>query len=202
MARKPETVDKRMTGKAATQERILAAATDLFMSRGFERTTMSDIAERAGVSRATVFWHFSEKAGLFRESFSRLLAPFRESLERNFADVPPRKRLEEQLAMSQQFANAHRDDISAFVRWAVESPDLREGVITTLFDLNQRFAGALTQIVSDIVPPSRDAKLLATAIMLAFDAHLLLSVFDQRPQAAEERSAAIQSLASLIPDAD
>jgi AcrR family transcriptional regulator len=162
-----------MTGKAATQERILAAATELFMSRGFERTTMSDIAERAGVSRATVFWHFSEKAGLFRECFSRLLAPFRESLEKDF-----------------------------FVRWAVESPDLREGVITTLFDLNQRFAGALTQIVSEIAPPSRDPKQLATAIMLAFDANLLLSVFDQRPRAAEERSAAIQALASLIPDAD
>jgi AcrR family transcriptional regulator len=191
-----------MTGKAATQERILAAATDLFMSRGFERTTMSDIAEHAGVSRATVFWHFSEKAGLFRECFSRLLAPFRESLEKDFADVAPRKRLEEQLAMSQQFANDHRDDITAFVRWAVESPDLREGVITTLFDLNQRFAGALTQIVSEVAPPSRDPKQLATAIMLAFDANLLLSVFDQRPHAAEERSAAILALANLIPDAD
>lgn len=201
MARSPETVDKRMTGKAATQERILAAATELFMSRGFERTTMSEIAEKASVSRATVFWHFSEKAGLFRECFSRVLAPFRESFEQDLSAVPPRKRLEEQLAMSQRFADDHRDDISAFVRWAVESPDLREGVITTLFDLNQRFAGALTQIVAEIVPPSRDAKLLATAIMLAFDANLLLSVFDQRPRAAEERSAAIQALASLIPEA-
>jgi len=163
---------------------------------------VSDIAERAGVSRATVFWHFSEKASLFRESFSRLLAPFRESLEQDFVDVAPRKRLEEQLAMSEQFAREHREDIAAFVRWAVESPDLREGVITTLFDLNQRFVGALTQSVDAIAPPGRDPKLLATALMLAFDANLLLSIFDGRPRAGEERSAAIQALAGLIADAN
>ena len=104
MAKRTEPEAPKMTGKAATQERILVAATELFVSGGYERTTMADIAERAGVSRATVFWHFSEKASLFRESFSRLLAPFRESLEQDFDDVAPRKRLEEQLAMSEQFA--------------------------------------------------------------------------------------------------
>ena len=103
-------IDERKTGKAATQERILVAATELFVAGGYERTTMSDIAERAGVSRATVFWHFSEKASLFRESFSRLLEPFRESLEKDFDDVTPRKRLEEQLAMSAQFARRWQSD--------------------------------------------------------------------------------------------
>ena len=193
-------IDERKTGKAATQERILVAATELFVSRGYERTTVSDVAERAGVSRATVFWHFSEKASLFRESFSRLMEPFRESLENELEELPPHKRLEEQLARSGQFAREHREDIAAFVRWAVESPDLREGVLTTLFDLNQRFAGALTQSVVAIAPPGRDAKLLATSLMLAFDANLLLSVFDPRPRAEDERSAAIEALAQLISD--
>lgn len=188
----------KMTGKAATQERILVAATELFVSGGYERTTMADIAERAGVSRATVFWHFSEKASLFRESFSRLLAPFRESLEQDFDDVAPRKRLEEQLAMSERFARDHRKDIEAFVRWAVESPDLREGVITTLFDLNQRFAGALTLSVAAIVPKDQDPKLIATGLMLAFDANLLLSIFDDRPEAQDERSASVAALANMI----
>ena len=186
------------TGKAATQERILIAATALFIERGYEGTTVADIAARAGVSRATVFWHFSEKAGLFREAFSRLLAPFRESLERGFHDVTPRKRLEEQLAMSEQFARDHREEIGAFVRWAVESPRFRDDVVTTLLDLNQRFAGALTQTVSEIVPPERDPKLLAMGLMLAFDANLLLSLFDERAQSTEERSAAIRAVAGLL----
>ena len=72
--------DKPATGKAATQERILVAATELFIVRGYERTTVANIAKRAGVSRATVFWHFGDKGGLFKEAFARLLKPFRESL--------------------------------------------------------------------------------------------------------------------------
>ena len=200
MAKQSDSKAPKMTGKAATQERILVAATELFVSRGYERTTMAEIAEQAGVSRATVFWHFSEKASLFRESFSRLLAPFRESLEQDFDDVAPQKRLEEQIATAEQFARDHSADIAAFVRWAVESPDLREGVMTTLLDLIQRHAGALTHTVAAIAPPGRDPKLLATGLMLAFDANLLLSIFDSRPRSKEERSASVAALASLIAD--
>jgi hypothetical protein len=61
-----------LTGKAATQERILAAASELFLTRGYENTTIAQVAARAEVSRATVFWHFSDKESLFRECFNRI----------------------------------------------------------------------------------------------------------------------------------
>jgi AcrR family transcriptional regulator len=184
--------------KAHTQERILSAATQLFIESGYERTTVSDIAALAKVSRATVFWHFSDKGSVFRESFSRILAPFRESLARSWDDVEPDKRLEEQLAMSERFAEEHGHEIYAFVRWALESPQLSEMIVTTLLDLNQRFAGELTQTVSQLLPADEEPKLLAQSLMLAFDANLLLSIFDQRPRAIEERSASVHALARLI----
>lgn len=53
-------------------ERIHDAAIDLFDERGFEETTVTAIARRAGVARATVFNHFPEKAGILVE-FSRRL---------------------------------------------------------------------------------------------------------------------------------
>ena len=189
-------------GKAATQERILVAATELFIERGYEATRVADVAARAGVSRATVFWHFQEKAALFRESFSRLLGPFRDSLERDLRHVEPGRRLEEHLDASERFAREHRDEIAAFVRWAVESPDLRDGVVKPLLDLNQRFAGALRQTVAAIAPTRSDPALLATGLMLAFDASLLLSLFDPRPGTAEQRRAAVRALAELISRAD
>ncbi len=88
---------KALTGKAATQQRILEAASRLFVTRGFEGTTISEVADAAGVSRATVFWHFSDKAGLFREAFSLLVKPFRDSLERDLSSLTPEKRLVEQI---------------------------------------------------------------------------------------------------------
>jgi AcrR family transcriptional regulator len=186
------------TGKAATQARILAAATELFIERGYDGTTMPEVAERAGVGRATVFWHFSDKASLFREAFTRMCAPFRESLERGLEELPPRKRLEEQLAAAEQFTREHRVEIAAFVRWAVDSPVQRDAVATTLFDMNQLFAGAITQTVAELVPESEEARLLAVGLMLAFDANLIFSIFDPTPHVAEERSAAILALARRI----
>ncbi|WP_350352337.1 TetR/AcrR family transcriptional regulator [Microbacterium sp. A8/3-1] len=44
---------------------ILGAATDLFLELGFDRTSLAKVAERAGVSKATLFKQFPTKAELF-----------------------------------------------------------------------------------------------------------------------------------------
>ena len=188
----------RKTGKAATQEAILIAATQLFMERGYERTTVADVAERAGVSRATVFWHFSDKGGLFREAFVRLFSPFRDSLANDFHDLPPAKRLHEQLGAAELFARQHGHELAAFLRWAFESPEHREGVITALLDLNQRYQGVLIETVSQIVGENRDARALGGALWLAVDANFFLSIFDKSDRGFEQRSAAARALADLI----
>jgi AcrR family transcriptional regulator len=42
-------------------ERLQAAAFDLFAEQGFERTTVAEIAERAGLTKRTFFNHFADK---------------------------------------------------------------------------------------------------------------------------------------------
>ena len=44
---------------------ILEAATDLFLEFGYDRTSLTRVADRAGVSRATLFKQFPTKAELF-----------------------------------------------------------------------------------------------------------------------------------------
>jgi len=44
---------------------ILTAATALFLELGYDRTSLARIAERSGVSRATLFKQFPTKAALF-----------------------------------------------------------------------------------------------------------------------------------------
>ncbi len=188
----------RKGGKAATQEAILLAATQLFMERGYESTTVADVAERAGVSRATVFWHFSDKGGLFREAFVRLLTPFRESLQRDFHDLPAPKRLHEQLGSAELFARQHGHELGAFLRWGFESPEHREGLVTALLDLNQRYQGVLIETIAEILGPERDAKALGGALWLTVDANFFLSVFDPSDRGFEQRSAAARALADLI----
>lgn len=44
---------------------IMDAAADLFTEQGFSSTSMDKIAERAGVSKQTVYSHFGSKEGVF-----------------------------------------------------------------------------------------------------------------------------------------
>lgn len=48
-----------------TRDRLRAAALALFVERGFDATTVTDIVERAGVTRRTFFRHFGDKREVF-----------------------------------------------------------------------------------------------------------------------------------------
>jgi AcrR family transcriptional regulator len=51
---------------AHTEERILAAATDLFLAEGYPATTLAAVARRAQVGARTVYVRFGTKAALFK----------------------------------------------------------------------------------------------------------------------------------------
>src|SRR3546814_8176513 len=50
----------------ARRRALLDAAARLFVTKGFEKTTLSDLVGTAGGSRATIYELFGSKAGLFR----------------------------------------------------------------------------------------------------------------------------------------
>ena len=51
--------------------RIFSAAEELFAARGFDGVSVRDIAERAGVNKALVFYYYGNKAGLFERILER-----------------------------------------------------------------------------------------------------------------------------------
>jgi TetR/AcrR family acrAB operon transcriptional repressor len=54
-----------MSSNDERQEQILDAAVDVITRLGYDKTTMSDIAEMAGLSRRTVYLYFNGKEELF-----------------------------------------------------------------------------------------------------------------------------------------
>ncbi|MEV6174185.1 TetR/AcrR family transcriptional regulator [Streptomyces sp. NPDC051954] len=58
---------RRERKRQQVRDQLYAAALDLFVSQGYEATTMEQIAETADVARATVFNHFSQKVGFLEE---------------------------------------------------------------------------------------------------------------------------------------
>src|SRR5436190_14618390 len=60
---------------ARTRARILDAASELFLERGYARTTMQDIADLAGVARDTVHASFGSKARVLTALIDIRLVP-------------------------------------------------------------------------------------------------------------------------------
>ncbi len=58
------------------ERRILDAAKNVFMLKGLEATSMSDIAKAAGISRTSLHYYFRTKEKLFREIFRSVVDGF------------------------------------------------------------------------------------------------------------------------------
>jgi AcrR family transcriptional regulator len=80
-----EAIGRAERNKRDKRARIVAAARELFRTKGFEQTTTSEIAELADVGKGTLFFHAKSKDELlvmvFQEEMGR-------TIERAFATVP------------------------------------------------------------------------------------------------------------------
>ncbi|MDV3124552.1 TetR/AcrR family transcriptional regulator [Mycobacterium sp. 21AC1] len=68
-------------GEEQARERLLAAAEACYVERGPSRTRMSDIANRAGVHRRTVYDYFPTKEALLAASFMRAIGAVLDTAE-------------------------------------------------------------------------------------------------------------------------
>jgi TetR/AcrR family transcriptional regulator, regulator of mycofactocin system len=72
---------------STTREEIEAVALDLFATRGFEATTMDDIATAVGVGRRTLFRYFESKNDIAWGDFDWVMKRLRETLDAG-AELP------------------------------------------------------------------------------------------------------------------
>jgi AcrR family transcriptional regulator len=96
---------------AATKEALLGAAERAFAERGFDRTTVRDIAGLAGVNQSLVFRYFGSKEALFEEVILR-------AGEGHLATTPPERLLETALRglLARDRSGRRTHSLDAFVR--------------------------------------------------------------------------------------
>ncbi|WP_230196740.1 TetR/AcrR family transcriptional regulator [Streptomyces coriariae] len=72
---------------------LLAAATELFLAKGYDKTTMADISAAAGVARGNVYWYFDSKDDIFAAVMDRMLSREIRTLNAEQAGAYPLSRL-------------------------------------------------------------------------------------------------------------
>src|SRR5262245_48664730 len=69
--------------------RMIRAAVQLFAERGFEQTTASDIAQRAGVTERTFFRHFADKREVLFDGSATMMRTASDAILAAPADLSP-----------------------------------------------------------------------------------------------------------------
>jgi AcrR family transcriptional regulator len=144
-----------------TRQRVLEAALALFAERGFEATTMRDVASRAGLATGAAYYYFASKEELilefYRESAIQSEAATREALaaagdlksriaavvEQKFAQFLPYRR-----SLGALFRTA-ADPESAISPFGDRTRDVRESAIN-LF--REALAASRTKVPADLEP--------------------------------------------------
>ncbi len=115
---------------AQTRERILDIAQELFTEQGYDATSLRDIADRLGTTKAALYYHFERKEDILLELHLRLHALGRELLSQ---------------------LQALPDDAARAAAW----PDVIDGLITAaadnreLLQMHQRNQNALQALTDN-----------------------------------------------------
>ncbi|MGH9171977.1 MAG: TetR/AcrR family transcriptional regulator [Acidimicrobiales bacterium] len=67
---------------ASTRERILDVALELFIEKGFDDTSLREIAERLGFTKAALYYHYASKDDILQALHMRIHEFGQEGLER------------------------------------------------------------------------------------------------------------------------
>ncbi|MEJ2578519.1 MAG: TetR/AcrR family transcriptional regulator [Kineosporiaceae bacterium] len=160
----------RVPGRASTRARILDAAEDVVLTDGVANLTLEKTADRAGLSKGGVLYHFPSRSALIAAMVERLAGQFDEGLRAQHTGSGPgalvRAYIAECFAPPQGEREQRGEQLGAALIAAVASePQL-------LAPLQGAFAGWQQQIADDGIDPAR-----ATVARLAADGLWLCELF-------------------------
>jgi AcrR family transcriptional regulator len=133
----PPPVRVRMTGPAR-REQLMDVGREVFAERGFEATSVEEIAARAGVSKPVVYAHFGGKDGLYERVVAREMERLARRITSALGGGPPRLLLEHAALALLGYVEDDTDGFRILIR---DSP-----VATGA----GRFAGLLSEIAARV----------------------------------------------------
>jgi AcrR family transcriptional regulator len=181
--------------KQRTREAIARAAHELFVERGYQATTLPDIAEAADVSTRTIFAYFPSKEDILFDDLEQMKA----ALARALADRPEGKdaleTVREFILNAQQ---ADTSEIDAQLHHCISSePTLRNQMRARIAQLAEVIAPAIAQ---DLAIPEDDPRtqLVTASLTAAFNLLADRGATKTRPWTPEELAGQIDPVFTFL----
>ena len=149
--------------------RLRVAAMELYLERGFEQTTVAEIAERAGLTARTFFRYFADKREVIFGGSAELEKAMVVAAEAAPADTTPLEAVGASLGAAAEMIGGRRD--YARQRYAVINAhaDLRERELAKMASLSSALREALRARGVPDAQASLAAELAIGVFRVAFD---------------------------------
>ncbi len=121
MSTTEEPAKRRGRPPSGGREAILSAALMILREQGIANLTSREIAARAGVSDASVYYHFGDRAGLLQAVFAQGMKPLQFMAGMDLAALEPAEVVSTALIALEQFF----DDVLPILHAAQADPELR-----------------------------------------------------------------------------
>jgi len=208
MARRPAKTDRAKNAKPGTSTiqvrkqqfirgEIWDAAVDLFAEKGFDETTIDDIASAAGVSRRSFFRYFSSKNDLMGQSmvsYAEALAGIIQSLS------PGLSRFEVVRAIVLKFVSgaAAYPRTRKIMAVVAKCPEAREAQLSRMAEVEARVAQTLSDRFGDARYDELIPRLLAGLILTVIDVTLRLWFEANQPDISITAKQVLSKLGEIV----
>lgn len=115
-------VRQRMTGKER-REQLISIGREVFAERGFDGTSVEEIAARAGVSKPVVYEHFGGKEGLYAVVVDREMLRLEKIITEALSQGRSRVRIEQAVIALLTYVEEETDGFLILVRDLVPGQD-------------------------------------------------------------------------------
>jgi AcrR family transcriptional regulator len=123
------------------RDEIWNAATDLFLEKGFDETTVEDIAARAGISRRTFFRYFSSKNDLMAQGVLSYGTILTEAINACPRKMHVREVFKTTVMIAARSASAH-PNTSKIMKIAATYPAARAAQLARMSEVQEQIASA------------------------------------------------------------
>jgi AcrR family transcriptional regulator len=124
--------------------RLQQAAFELYAERGYEETTVAEIAERAGLTERTFFRHFADKREVLFSGSNQLQKLIVDAVDAAHSSATPMEAIASGLAAASAIFDASRRPYSLQRQSVIDTnPELQERELVKLASLAAALADAL-----------------------------------------------------------
>lgn len=104
-----------------TENKIIAAATEVFVQKGRDGARMQEIANRAGINKAMLHYYFRSKDKLYQEVFANEISRFFTSFINSIPDTEDIKEFLDYFIDSYTDYIIEHEELVRFVIWEIQS---------------------------------------------------------------------------------